>query len=348
MATDAPRPAKRRTNRLSKRLSMAFNPQDHRKERKSTPPIASSIQTTPHSQTSSSNSSTTTSSASSTPSRASTALTTPSTYSNTSSTSPPYSPLENYIPCLFPDCPSHTLPSALGPTYFSPQSPYSLIRHPGLCPSHAYANLRSANEECKQQWERMRQNARRKTMGQVASEFAAWVHAYRKERAEESKDMQRRLWRRVGVLVLGGRSPNGEQDEVWEWKYLCRPCTKKGCMRDWYSPFEARYYEFYAQVRKSGIEILSALCPSCAKEDVRAVEWKMEQKRGVVDDAQWVAWYDQMIQDREREREYWEKAQEGVVREKGIRFKIVEDTKESDIQIEGKGVDTLRELCMVM
>ncbi|KAF2184400.1 hypothetical protein K469DRAFT_709137 [Zopfia rhizophila CBS 207.26] len=262
-----------------------------------------------------------------------------------------HDPLQNYIPCLYPHCSNHYLPSSLGPTYYSPKKPYGLRNKRGLCPNHASKDLKAANEQCKKERERTRQKAGRKTLGMVEEEFESWMRFFNLERVEESKELERRQRVKVvgwdeGLSPGSKKGKRGEGDaEEWDWKYALRPCTKKGCKREWYSPFDEGLFRWYSRECKFGLRALEALCPACAKEEIEATEKRVEERTTDVSKAEWENWLANLKNEREVEREFWDKAQGRVVRERGMQPRAVEGKEPG---LEGKGVETLKELCVVM
>ncbi|KAF2262313.1 hypothetical protein CC78DRAFT_582798, partial [Lojkania enalia] len=274
--------------------------------------------------------------------------TTPSTIPQPTITS--YNPLENFTPCLHPSCTTHSLPTHLGPTFHLPQPPYNLTRKPALCPHHASQDLKYANADCKQEWEKMRQGAGRKTMGEVARDFDAYLGIVRRIRDEEARALERRL--RERVLGVGNRGQgHGERGKAYDWKYTPRPCTRKGCKRELYSPFDAHFYDFYCRSQEFGIRAMETLCPHCAWADVSRLLDDAECKRQEMEASEWEGWIEHVKMDRQQQKHFWEKAQERVVREKGVGFNITEGKRKKNgekIEIQGKGVDTMREVCVVM
>lgn len=241
-----------------------------------------------------------------------------------------YNPREHYVPCLAPNCTNHYTAHLLGPTYYFPQAPYQLIRKRGLCPLHAHQDLKLANQRVKSTYESMRQNCGRKTLGVIAAEFDIFVEQVREERAEESKRM--RTWQKQRLLPAGVASGKGKEkeeigtanekanswEEEWDWQYSPRPCTRKGCEEGWYSPFDNQLFLFYTTARRSGFIPLRTLCPGCAKRDAEAAEDRIEDRRrdvGGFVGPEFEEWIVQMGRDRELEVEYWENAQEKIVKE---------------------------------
>jgi hypothetical protein len=241
-------------------------------------------------------------------------------------TSPPgqYNPLEHYIPCLHATCTTHFSSASSGPTYHLPEGPYSLSKHHAYCPQHASSELKEANAWCKRNYEALRQNAGRKTLGQIATEFDEFLETFRQERRLENAELKRRLRRVIlGASASSSTAQNkGKQiaDMEWDWKYTPRYCTRAECRSAPYSPFASHLYAFYHTARSSTFVPLATCCPSCAKTEVEAFEQMVAEKwssRCGWDDAEWTAWFGSAIKDRELEREFWDKAQERVTREKG-------------------------------
>lgn len=267
-----------------------------------------------------------------------------------------YNPLQHYVPCLARNCTNHYTTFLLGPTFYSPQQPYQLTRRKGFCPSHANQDLKLANQQAREMWESLRQNAGRKTLGLIAAEFELYIQQSREERAENSEILERKQKR----MVLG--SPAGKTkgskvkiEDEREWRYAPRPCTKKGCSKQWYSPFDNRLFLFYHTPRPSGFTPLNTLCPSCARTDVEIAEEKIQDRRAEGGAGpEWMQWCEQVRLDRDMEQEYWEKAQERVLREKGINWPVEVHIQ----QQQGTGVgkaekkarksDRMKEACTVM
>lgn len=224
------------------------------------------------------------------------------------------------MPCMASDCNTHYTSSLLGPTFYSPQQPYKFARKKGFCPAHANRDLKAANERAKRTFETMRQNAGRKTLGLIAAEFELWTQELEEERDAESQELEAQQRRKVLGAEAKGKKKKGKAvyDADWDWRYAPRPCTRKGCGKDWYSPFDNRLYLFYHTSRSSSLLPLSTLCPSCARADVEALEDRIEAKRMDADELVWIDWVEQIRRDREMESVFWESAQERVVREKGV------------------------------
>jgi hypothetical protein len=214
--------------------------------------------------------------------------------------------------------------------------------------THAGKELRQANERCKKQFESMRQNAGRKTLGTIDAEFEAWLGQFRQFREEEIAEFESALRRRVA----GVRKPckeskksekNEERDEDWDWRYTPRRCTYSGCTSDRYSPYDQRFYLWYHTQRITGLCILLTLCPACARRDVDRAEAERNQAWQDMHPQEWRAWMEQLKRNRVKEQEFWEKAQESRVRERGPVFRV--DEKEEK---EEKGGNLLEDLCVVM
>jgi hypothetical protein len=214
--------------------------------------------------------------------------------------------------------------------------------------THAGKELRQANERCKKQFESMRQNAGRKTLGTIDGEFEGWLAEFRVFREAEIKEFERALTRRV----LGVRRPSKDSkkteksddgDAEWDWQYTPRRCTNSGCTSDRYSPYDQRFYLWYHTLRITGFSILKTLCPACARKDVDEAERERNQAWQNMHPQEWRAWMEQLKRNRVKEQEFWEKAQESRVRERGPAFRGGE--------VEGKeekGSKLLEDLCAVM
>ncbi|KAF1940159.1 hypothetical protein EJ02DRAFT_504277 [Clathrospora elynae] len=235
-----------------------------------------------------------------------------------------YNILEHYIPCLYPDCSAHYTPSHAGFTYHLAQGQYSLSRQHGYCPRHATRDLKDANALCKREYESLRQNAGRKLLGVIAAEFDAFLENFREDRRLENVNLQRRQKERVlgspqpASQTKTGKAVQPHTDE-WKWQYTPRPCTSSTC-KTFYSPYANHLYDFYRTPLSSSFTPMRTLCPSCAKTDVEIFEEKVREKRAGRcgwDEQEWDEWYDNAVKDREMELEFWERAQERVVREKG-------------------------------
>lgn len=164
----------------------------------------------------------------------------------------------------------------------------------------------------------MRQSAGRKTLGDIAREFDLYVKILDSERQTESRELANRQQKRVTGLSeaeqKGGKKKH-EQDEEFGWRYVLRPCTRKSCPFAPYSVFSVDNFTFYSNPRQTGLRPLTTLCPACARRDVEGVETLLQAKREEMDDEDWVVWLEGVRKDRKVEEEFWEKAQERVVKE---------------------------------
>ncbi|KAH8730222.1 hypothetical protein GQ44DRAFT_607079 [Phaeosphaeriaceae sp. PMI808] len=241
------------------------------------------------------------------------------------SPSSPYNPLRHYIPCLYVSCKVHYSSTHIEPSYYLPQAPYSIPRHYGYCQHHAAKELKEASTLCRRTWESLRQNAGRKTLGQIAAEFESFLDAFRQERKLVDAELQRRQKRIVLGTAKSTAKTNTQaakqpDDTVWIWAYTPRQCTRATCPSDPYSPFANHLYAFYNTPHPLNFTPQPTFCPSCAKKEVEALECSVMQKwnsRCGWDEDEWNAWFENMVQDRNMEFEFWEKAQERVVRERG-------------------------------
>jgi hypothetical protein len=274
------------------------------------------------------------------------------------STGPPgqYNPLEHYIPCLYATCTANYSPVHCDPTYYLSQGPYSLSKHRGYCPTHATKELKEANAECKRNWESLRQNAGRKTLGQIASEFDFFLETFRQERRLEDKELRARQKRLVlGTLSSeeGNKNKQPEtstthtENEVWNWQYTPRHCTRVSCPSHPYSPFANHLYSFYrpqSQSQSQSIHPLPTLCPPCAQNELdafhRMLQEKWNSRCGWLDD-EWNEWFDKAVKDRLVEREFWERAQEREVREREVSRVHDGNMGVKEGAGDGKGVDVV-------
>lgn len=181
--------------------------------------------------------------------------------------------------------------------------------------------MQEANSLCKKEHESMRQNAGRKTLGIVAQDFEIFLQLYREARHVEDARLQKAQSQRV----LGISSPLVSQgkavrDDGLDWRYTLRNCTKKGCMATPYSPFSTQHFGFYNTPNPStSLLPLTTLCPSCSKAESEGFGAKLMEKwssRCGWDGEEWDGWYQNALQARKAEQEFWEKAQERVVRER--------------------------------
>ena len=285
------------------------------------------------------------------PSLTSTASSLPSEIAVPRSSAPPYNPLDNYIPCLDSTCGTHYLPTLLGPTFYSTQPPYNLSRKYGLCPTHASREVKDANARCKKEFERMRQNSGRKTLRMIDVEFEEYVADERRIRKEESKAnesvMKHRILGPTTDQILAKGKHKVSPDSQWEWRYTPRPCTSQTCPHPHtpYSPFDARFHPWYTTVRKSGLRPLFNLCPTCARQEIDAVEKTREEKWREMHPQQWREWMEQLKRERSAEQTFWEEAQRKRAEPSGRRGEKEEDIGEL---VQGKGADVVREFCVIM
>lgn len=218
----------------------------------------------------------------------------------------------------------------------------------------------------------MRQNARRKTLGDVAADFELFVRVFDQEREEESRAAERRqkirvLGLRRGKAIGAGEGGGGGSDDgsaSW-WKYVPRPCTRKACPHPWYSPYASHLYTFYTcssstptpKRRLASLLPLRTLCPACAQQNLSVTESSLLQKRELLDDEEWILHAEQVRRDREMEVKFWEGAQERVVLEKGVRGATVEELEREErrgkeeggeVLVKGRKGEVVRELCVVM
>jgi hypothetical protein len=241
-------------------------------------------------------------------------------------TSGQYNPLHHYIPCLDSSCSTYYTHVHAGPTYYLPQGPYSIPRLHGYCHRHATNDFKEANAFCKKEWERRRQQAGRKTLVTIDVEFDVFLEQYRMDRQQEDTALQRTQKRRI----LGAKATPSDatkpskgvaqEDRVWDWRYTPRQCTTSGCKKAPYSPFANHLFPFYSTPRPSTFKPLQTLCPACAKSEIETFEQNITQKwasRCGWNETEWNDWFMNVARDREMEVEFWEKAQERVVREKG-------------------------------
>ncbi|KAF3047283.1 hypothetical protein E8E11_006439 [Didymella keratinophila] len=249
-----------------------------------------------------------------------------SVVSNLSSSPPPslttapttneYDPLQNYIPCMAAMCAAHYTPAHSGPTYYAAQEPYHLSKHHGYCPRHASKEMQEANALCKKEYETMRQNAGRKTLGVVAQDFEIFLQLYREARRAEDARLQKAQSQRVlGISSLKGKATT----DGFDWRYTPRNCTRKGCAAAPYSPFAIQSFGFYNTPNSStSLLPLTTLCPSCSRAESEGFGAKLMEKwssRCGWDGEEWDGWYQNALQARKAEQDFWEKAQERVVRE---------------------------------
>jgi hypothetical protein len=196
-----------------------------------------------------------------------------------------------------------------------------LARQHGFCHRHATKEHKEASARCKSEFESLRQNAGRKTLGQIAREFDMYLEDFRKDRRLEDAEIQQQQKK----LVLGSGSAQASAKEsvqegsIWDWRYTPRPCTKASCQTH-YSPFSNHLFSFYTTPQSFGFLPLHTLCPSCSKAEIEAVEGSVQEKwtsRCGWEENEWNQWFENATKDRAMELDFWEKAQERVVKEKG-------------------------------
>ncbi|RYN29540.1 hypothetical protein AA0119_g9872 [Alternaria tenuissima] len=241
--------------------------------------------------------------------------------------SPPgqYNPLDHYIPCLYPSCTLHYTPARTGSNYYLPQSPYNMSRLHGYCPRHANQDLNQANVSCKREYENLRQSAGRKTLGVIAAEFEILKEGFRRERRHKDAALvQEQKQRVLGVRPIslnqksnGTKGKPGAQEDAWDWRYTLRPCTSSHC-KAYYTPYSNHYTYYRTPI--SGFLPQETLCSACAKTELEGFVEKIKEKWGSRcgwDHKEWHDWYANACNDRTMEQEYWIKAQEKCVRERG-------------------------------
>lgn len=226
--------------------------------------------------------------------------------------------------------------------------------------THAGKELRQVNEQCKKQFENMRQNAGRKNIGIIDAEFEIWLTQFRSIRAEEMCEFEEGLKARVVGIAKkkgpkekkptggerGEENRNGDRDWIyWDWKYTPRRCTKSACTSDRYSPYDHHFYLWYHTPRITGLSALQTLCPPCARRDVEEAERKRNQAWQDMHPQEWREWMERLKRNRIREQEFWEKAQESRVRERGPQENA--DGKKEEGK-EEKGGNLLEDMCVVM
>lgn len=220
-------------------------------------------------------------------------------------------------------------------------------------------DLKDANAWCKSNYERLRQNAGRKTLGQISAEFEISLEEFRLQRKGEEKDLGEKLKRRVIGSPAGGRQPS---DNSWRWEFTTRHCTRATCPSPRYSPFANHLYAFYhshTQTRSepSSFAPLPTLCPECATNEVAAFERLITEKWGSRcgwHEREWDEWIEKVVGERFEERVFWEGAQEREVREwigrRGgkVVSEVVEDggkLKESEeVEVLGKKKNVFKRL----
>lgn len=184
--------------------------------------------------------------------------------------------------------------------------------------------MQEANALCKKEYEIMRQGAGRKTLGAVAQDFDIFLQLYREARQIEDARLQKAQSQRVlgsgQTAVAKAKAP---QNDGFDWRYTPRSCTQKGCASTPYSPFSTQFFSFYSTANPSTQLLpLTTLCPNCSKAESEGFGAKLMEKwssRCGWDGEEWDGWYQNAIHHRKGEQEFWEKAQERVVREKLVK-----------------------------
>ncbi|KAE8843412.1 hypothetical protein HRS9122_04515 [Pyrenophora teres f. teres] len=202
-----------------------------------------------------------------------------------------------------------------------PQGPYALSRLHGYCPRHTSQELKEATLQCKREYELLRQNAGRKTLNAVATEFEDVKAEFRGSRKVKDARLVRTQKRRVlGAPVLLAEKGNDAREDAWDWRYTTRPCTTSSC-NEHYTPYSNHLYAFYrTPLAQTSLFPQQIFCPTCAQAEVEGFKQKVKEKWGSRcgwDEREWAAWYDNVSSDRNMELEFWLKAQEKVVKEKG-------------------------------
>ncbi|KAJ4365200.1 hypothetical protein N0V83_008818 [Neocucurbitaria cava] len=209
--------------------------------------------------------------------------------------------------------------------------------------------MKETNAICKKQWETLRQNAGRKTLGQIAAEFEVFLEGFRQERSlEDAKLVNAQKARVLGVGAgvaqsansqlqqnsgAGGSSGKGKAtkqegvvvvdcwDSDWDWRYTPRWCTHSSCpSSSSYSPYANHLYAFYHTRRPSTFLPLQNLCSTCSKSEVETCERCISEKwsgRCGWDEGEWNAWFGNVVRNRDVESEFWVNAQERLIRERG-------------------------------
>lgn len=198
-----------------------------------------------------------------------------------------------------------------------------------MCQQHAREDMRAANELCRRKFEALRQSAGRKTLPMIQREFDAWVLEVDARRIEDSRVASLAQIRRLCGLKrkagMSGKKTKNERHNEGDWRYQLRPCTMRGCERE-YCPFDGRFYLWYRQKFGFGFRALDTLCPDCAEEDVVAMERQALRKRRHVSNEKWEEWLQRVQKEREVEKAFWEQVQERRFREKAEGPKAQKDS----------------------
>ncbi|CAN9320190.1 unnamed protein product [Alternaria alternata] len=195
----------------------------------------------------------------------------------------------------------------------------------GYCPRHANQDLNQANVSCKREYENLRQSAGRKTLGVIAAEFEILKEGFRRERRHKDAALvQEQKQRVLGVRPIslnqksnGTKGKPGAQEDAWDWRYTLRPCTSSHC-KAYYTPYSNHYTYYRTPI--SGFLPQETLCSACAKTELEGFVEKIKEKWGSRcgwDHKEWHDWYANACNDRTMEQEYWIKAQEKCIRERG-------------------------------
>ncbi|KAF1849882.1 uncharacterized protein K460DRAFT_360732 [Cucurbitaria berberidis CBS 394.84] len=253
-----------------------------------------------------------------------------------------YNPLHHYQPCMYPSCTSHYTLAHTGPTYYLPQGPYSLARLHGYCHQHATREWKETNAMCKSEWECLRQNAGRKTLGSIAAEFEIFLEGLKEERGLEDGTLFRKQKIRVSGVAQpvlqshnsakGKARQDEEGDSAWDWRYSPRPCITSSCLSPPYSPYANDLYAFYHTRQPSTFLPLRVLCPTCSKAEVEMFAERVTEKwssRCGWDKTEWNGWFSNVVRDREMEGEFWEATQGRAVKARGP-VQLVEKVEEEE------------------
>jgi len=175
--------------------------------------------------------------------------------------------------------------------------------------------------QCKREYEFLRQNAGRKTLNAVATEFEDVKVDFRDSRKIKDARLVRIQKRRVlGAPVLLAEKSNDAREEAWDWRYTPRPCTTSSC-NEYYTPYSNHLYAFYrTPLAQTSFFPQQIFCPTCAQAEVEGFEQKVKEKWGSRcgwNEQEWQEWYGNAMNDRNMELEFWLKAQERVVKGKG-------------------------------